>query len=204
MKIFIFCRHSLKKGEIIGQEGLDMLEGHELVLKDDDCLFPTYLYNYVFYGEYYRTCQTALALVANLDYKVRVMEPISNLSSNKFFEQFYQPGNDAWKKELENGTPSTEAFDKVYGKIQTTEWGMFFAEGVKIAFSKMEKDTVGIGFGHDPWISYAARYFGKNNIRALKELEYEIFIQEDDGRIWVANRPYIHAIQFGRLTYLDR
>ncbi len=168
MKIFIFCRHSLKKGEIIGQEGLDMLEGHELVLKDDDCLFPTYLYNYVFYGEYYRTCQTALALVANLDYKVRVMEPISNLSSNKFFEQFYQPGN------------------------------------VKIAFSKMEKDTVGIGFGHDPWISYAARYFGKNNIRALKELEYEIFIQEDDGRIWVANRPYIHAIQFGRLTYLDR
>ena len=175
MKTLIYVRHSLKDGQVIGIKGI------ELAVKKE----PQAQITDLFHGIFVRTAQSLIAAVTNPGNLVNdaTLHPIVEEIGTP--EQFAEIATVAFKDAVKTGKSNLEAA-KLTMDLNFMSFLKKSATGVEKMFEQTEDNGTGLAYGHSPVIEAAAEYFDCNlNGRQLKECEYLVFIQDDDGKITV-------------------
>ena len=165
-------RHSLKRGEFISPEGLELIKK---IIETEKIEF-----DYLFSSPYTRAIQTGTAILENLGIKMSKFSIVEDLAclpveesmlGNKDFLAY-------WKS-----NPTAEIYE-ILDAVYTAEEISWMEEKcfcmIKTCFKNMPENTKAVAISHNPYVSLAANYICKERKYGnMKEMSFIDFTTED-------------------------
>jgi broad specificity phosphatase PhoE len=176
MKTLRYMRHSLKRGSFISNEGLAY--AYSMAITN----IPANSFTDLFYGPFFRTIQTLLAIATALGLRATVHEVIPEIGSEADGKRIQTP---ELLKAVENGMSEWDAFHTVLPAEEQESLVSSFADGIRKMFTLMPEDGHGLAVGHDLIIPLAVNRITGFKIENLKECQFVDLVMDNDGRVTV-------------------